>query len=114
MMDVSEIGVSSTRSTPNSSGSPLNCPKTPPWSAISSPIANTIGSRRISSCIAAMVTPVKVISVIGGPRPVCMAEIAGVYVGDQYHGFLAPSVQARDPEQDVGRPLAGTRGEHHA
>src|SRR5262249_41412867 len=68
-IEVSEIGVSSTRSTPNSSGRPLNCPKTPPWSAMSSPIANTSGSRRISSRMAAMVASVKVMSGMGRPHP---------------------------------------------
>src|SRR3954469_21142192 len=59
-IEVSEIGVSSTRWAPNSSGRPLNCPKTPPWSAMSSPMAKTSESRRISSRIAAMVASVNV------------------------------------------------------
>src|SRR5215208_5791811 len=61
-IDVSEIGVSRTRPTPNSSGRPLNWPKTPPWRAMSSPMTKTSGSRRISSRIAARVASVKVSS----------------------------------------------------
>ncbi len=57
----SEIGVSRTRSKPNSCGKPLNWPKIPPCLAMSSPIRNTVGSRRISSCIASSVASEKLI-----------------------------------------------------
>src|SRR5689334_10815579 len=45
----SEIGVSTTRSVPNSSTSPASTLNGVPASATSSPIRNTVGSRRISS-----------------------------------------------------------------
>src|SRR5690349_24617566 len=45
----SEIGVSRTRSLPNSSTSPVNTLKVVPASAISSPSINTVASRRNSS-----------------------------------------------------------------
>ena len=46
------IGVSRTRSGPNSSNSPTVALKTPPAAAISSPKNTTFGSRRISCAIA--------------------------------------------------------------
>src|SRR3954465_13527183 len=45
----SEIGVSTTRSSPNSSYSPCVTPKAPPYGPTSSPRTKTFGSRRISS-----------------------------------------------------------------
>ncbi|MNQ94206.1 hypothetical protein D3C85_1097130 [compost metagenome] len=48
MKAVSEIGVSRTRTLPNSSCRPRVLPNTPPSWPMSSPITNTRGSRRIS------------------------------------------------------------------
>src|SRR5580704_750488 len=50
----SEIGVSMTRSLPNSSTSPISTLNVVPASATSSPIRTTVGSRRISSAIASL------------------------------------------------------------
>src|SRR5487761_68429 len=50
----SEIGVSITRSVPNSSTSPLRTLKGVPASATSSPMTKTVSSRRISSAIASL------------------------------------------------------------
>ena len=47
-MACSEIGVSQTRSGPNSSNSPAAVLKTPPAAPMSSPRHTTAGSRRIS------------------------------------------------------------------
>jgi hypothetical protein len=64
MKALSEIGVSSTRSLPNSGISPLVTPSTPPQAssspgapippALSSPMTMTRSSRRISSRIASL------------------------------------------------------------
>src|SRR5579875_1701149 len=51
----SEIGVSITRSGPNSSTSPLRTLKAVPASATSSPMTNTVGSRRSSSANASLI-----------------------------------------------------------
>src|SRR5262245_52550038 len=51
----SEIGVSMTRSLPNSSTRPVNTLNVVPASATSSPIRTTRGSRRISSAIASLI-----------------------------------------------------------
>src|SRR6185437_15317247 len=51
----SEIGVSITRSVPNSAESPERTLKTVPASATSSPMMNTRGSRRISSASASLI-----------------------------------------------------------
>src|SRR3954453_16241030 len=48
----SEIGVSTTRSSPNSSYRPCVTPNAPPYGPTSSPRTNTFGSRRISSASA--------------------------------------------------------------
>src|SRR5262245_13795026 len=45
----SEMGVSTTRKSPNSSNSPCVTPNAPPYSPTSSPRTKTLGSRRISS-----------------------------------------------------------------
>src|SRR3972149_6367705 len=45
----SEIGVSRTRSSPNSSNKPRVAPYAPPYRPTSSPMTNTLGSRIISS-----------------------------------------------------------------
>src|SRR2546428_5089869 len=47
----SEIGVSTTRISPNSSNRPCVTPNAPPYGPTSSPSTNTLGSRRISSAI---------------------------------------------------------------
>src|ERR1044071_7483980 len=62
----SEIGVSSTRSLPNSSTSPLNTLNTVPASAMSSPQMNTRGSRRSSSASASRTASPNVNSRISG------------------------------------------------
>src|SRR5687768_2810162 len=48
----SEIGVSRTRNSPNSSYIPCVTPNAPPYGPTSSPRTKTLGSRRISSTIA--------------------------------------------------------------
>src|SRR5208282_1239437 len=58
----SEIGVSSTRSLPNSSSKPERTLKGVPASATSSPIMQTVGSRRISSARASRIACAKVSS----------------------------------------------------
>ena len=55
MMAISLMGVSRTRSSPNSSSIPAETPHTPPKVPTSSPIRNTAGSRRISSTIASRI-----------------------------------------------------------
>src|SRR6266567_1071424 len=62
----SEIGVSSTRSLPNSSTRPVRTLKTVPASAISSPQMKTRGSRRISSASASRTASPKVSSRVSG------------------------------------------------
>src|SRR6267378_35980 len=52
MIADSEIGVSTTRISPNSSYSPCVTPNAPPYAPTSSPRTKTFGSRRISSTIA--------------------------------------------------------------
>src|SRR5882762_1670276 len=51
----SEIGVSTTRISPNSSYSPCVTPNAPPYGPTSSPSTNTFGSRRISSTSASRI-----------------------------------------------------------
>jgi hypothetical protein len=51
----SEIGVSTTRISPNSSKSPWVTPNAPPYGPTSSPSTNTFGSRRISSASASRI-----------------------------------------------------------
>src|SRR5882757_2050280 len=51
----SEIGVSTTRISPNSSNNPWVTPKAPPYGPTSSPRTNTFGSRRISSVSASRI-----------------------------------------------------------
>src|SRR5262252_9438716 len=51
----SEIGVSTTRRSPNSSWSPWVTPNAPPYGPTSSPSTNTFGSRRISSASASRI-----------------------------------------------------------
>src|SRR5438552_6199091 len=51
----SEIGVSTTRMSPNSSWSPCVAPNAPPYAPTSSPSTNTFGSRRISSASASRI-----------------------------------------------------------
>src|SRR5262249_52356518 len=58
----SEIGVSSTRSGPNSSTSPFRTLKVVPASAMSSPRMKTVGSRRSSSASASLIASPKVSS----------------------------------------------------
>src|ERR1039457_819528 len=58
----SEIGVSSTRSLPNSSNRPERTLKGVPASATSSPRMKTVGSRRISSASASRIACANVIS----------------------------------------------------
>src|SRR5579883_1386214 len=62
----SEIGVSRTRSGPNSSTSPVSTLKTVPASAMSSPQMNTVESRRISSESASRTASPKVNSRVSG------------------------------------------------
>src|SRR5437870_2453208 len=62
----SEIGVSSTRSVPNSSTSPVRTLNTVPASAMSSPHMNTRESRRISSAIASRTASANVNSLVSG------------------------------------------------
>src|SRR5436190_11618858 len=51
MIADSEIGVSTTRISPNSSNRPCVTPNAPPYAPTSSPSTNTLGSRRISSAM---------------------------------------------------------------
>src|SRR5262249_1627349 len=51
----SEIGVSTTRISPNSSDRPCVTPNAPPYGPTSSPSTNTFGSRRISSASASRI-----------------------------------------------------------
>src|SRR5436190_12697825 len=51
----SEIGVSTTRSSPNSSKRPCVAPNAPPYAPTSSPRTKTFGSRRISSASASRI-----------------------------------------------------------
>src|SRR6516225_1124982 len=51
----SEIGVSTTRISPNSSYSPCVTPNAPPYAPTSSPRTKTLGSRRISSASASRI-----------------------------------------------------------
>src|SRR5207245_1945754 len=51
----SEIGVSTTRISPNSSYRPCVTPNAPPYGPTSSPSTNTFGSRRISSTSASRI-----------------------------------------------------------
>src|SRR5574341_330138 len=60
VMPASEIGVSITRSVPNSSTRPVNTLKGVPASATSSPRTKTRGSRRISSANASRIASAKV------------------------------------------------------
>src|SRR5215469_4569350 len=62
----SEIGVSRTRSGPNSSTRPVSTLKTVPASAMSSPQMNTVGSRRISSASASRTASPRVNSRVSG------------------------------------------------
>src|SRR5262249_17517665 len=62
----SEMGVSSTRSVPNSSTSPVRTLNTVPASAMSSPQMKTRGSRRISSAIASRTASPNVSSRVSG------------------------------------------------
>src|SRR3989442_10455250 len=62
----SEIGVSSTRSLPNSSTKPVSTLKTVPASATSSPHRNTRGSSRISSASASRTASPNVSSRVSG------------------------------------------------
>src|SRR5215467_12946481 len=62
----SEIGVSNTRSGPNSSTRPARTLNTVPASAMSSPHMNTRGSRRISSAIASRTASLNVSSRVSG------------------------------------------------
>src|SRR5205085_5694862 len=62
----SEIGVSNTRSVPNSSTSPVRTLNTVPASAISSPHMKTRESRRISSAIASRTASANVNSRVSG------------------------------------------------
>src|SRR5438874_3222716 len=55
MIADSEIGVSTTRISPNSSYSPCVTPNAPPYGPTSSPRTNTLGSRRISSASASRI-----------------------------------------------------------
>src|SRR6476469_213732 len=61
----SEIGVSTTRSLPNSSINPSVTLNAPPYAPTSSPITNTVGSRSISSQIPWRIAST---SVAGPPR----------------------------------------------
>ncbi len=58
----SEMGVSMTRSVPNSSTRPHSTLNGVPASATSSPMMKTVGSRRISSASASLTAWLKVIS----------------------------------------------------
>src|SRR5262245_52064942 len=62
----SDIGVSNTRSVPNSSTSPVRTLNTVPASAMSSPQMKTRGSRRISSAIASRTASPNVSSRVSG------------------------------------------------
>src|SRR5215813_5090153 len=62
----SEIGVSRTRSVPNSSTSPVSTLNTVPASAMSSPQMKTRGSRRISSAIPSRTASASVSSRVSG------------------------------------------------
>src|SRR5262245_14863780 len=62
----SEIGVSSTRSIPNSSTRPVRTLNTVPASAMSSPQIKTVESRRISSTIASRTASANVSSRVSG------------------------------------------------
>src|SRR5579862_1721722 len=55
MIADSEIGVSTTRLSPNSSKSPCVTPNAPPYAPTSSPRTKTFGSRRISSASASRI-----------------------------------------------------------
>src|SRR5476649_1365329 len=55
MIADSEIGVSTTRISPNSSNSPCVTPNAPPYAPTSSPRTKTLASRRISSTSASRI-----------------------------------------------------------
>ena len=67
-MAVSEMGVSSTRpGSPMASPNPMYWPMTPPVPIMSSAMANTVGSRSISSFMASQVACLYVLMLITPP-----------------------------------------------
>src|SRR5208283_1121081 len=82
----SEIGVSSTRSLPNSSNRPARTLKGVPASATSSPMMQTVLSRRISSASASRIACAKVIS---------RAPASGIHV---LAHFIDSRIRRRDCE----------------
>src|SRR5713101_3462908 len=87
----SEIGVSSTRSLPNSSTRPESTLKGVPASATSSPMMQTVGSRRISSARASRIACAKVSSRSAVSGIDILLHLIGTRVGcgdREVHGFL--------------------------
>src|SRR3984893_17431791 len=84
----SEIGVSSTRSLPNSSSSPERTLKGVPASATSSPRMQTVGSRRISSASASRIACANVSS---------RSPFSGIHV---LCHFIHGRIRRRDGEVD--------------
>ena len=81
VMPASEMGESITLSVPNSSTRPLSTLKGVPASATSSPMMNTLGSRRSSSARASLIASPKVII---RPLSLCVdmfVYLAGIWIG---------------------------------
>src|SRR5207247_9972213 len=76
----SEIGVSMTRSGPNSPTRPLSTLNAVPASATSSPSSTTRGSRRISSAIASLTASPKVSSRTPAAVSACSIDILGHFL----------------------------------
>src|SRR3954454_11953639 len=83
----SEIGVSQTRSAPNSSNSPTVVLKTPPAAPMSSPMQTTVGSRRISRAIPSATDSRYVVtsSLMRTSRTPCRPAV-GPHVGERLRG----------------------------
>src|SRR5688500_8254724 len=108
---ISEIGVSTTRCSPNRDSRPSVTLKAPPYAPMSSPIAKTLGSRSISSKWASRIASRYVISGIGLPVRVVGAPSFRPLV--RFHsGALRPEPQRSFPRR-IGvhalEPIEGLR-----
>src|SRR5262245_6090981 len=90
MIADSEIGVSITRISPNSSYKPCVTPNAPPYGPTSSPSTNTFGSRRISSASAS--------------RIASRYETSRIHVGDGFFGARVRRIR-REVHRIVNRRL---------
>src|SRR5947209_11216257 len=87
----SEIGVSTTRISPNSSYSPCVTPNAPPYAPTSSPRTKTFGSRRISSASASRMASRYESSLLIRKR-----NHDDSRVREEYDELFAPSLFLRD------------------